>query len=117
MEAKQLEQFRQRLLAEKSKLLAELERINQDIKENTREQYLEGAYEPDVASDVFEQEQTLAEQNYLNYNLSEVEKALLRIEQGNYGLSLVSGKPIPLERLEVLPWATCLVEEAVAQPV
>lgn len=117
MEAKQLEQFRQQLLAEKSKLLAEIERINQDIKENTREQYLEGAYESDVASDVFEQEQTLVEKDYLNYNLNEVEKALQRIEQGNYGISLISGKPIPLERLEILPWATCLVEEAEAQLV
>jgi RNA polymerase-binding transcription factor DksA len=117
MEAKELEQFRQRLLAEKRKLLADLERINQDIKENTREQYLEGAYEPDVASDLFEQEQTLVEQASLNHTLGEVEKALHRIEQGTYGLSLVSGKPIPIERLEALPWATCLVEEAAAQPV
>ena len=34
-----------------------------------------------------------------------------RIADGTYGLSAVSGKPIPLERLEALPYATTLVDE------
>src|SRR5699024_520046 len=105
MEMEELEEFKQLLLAEKSKLLAQLEQTSQDIFENSREQYLEGTDEPDVASDVFAQEQTLLEQDYLRYSLREVERALQRLEQGNYGLSVISGKPIPLERLRALPWA------------
>jgi RNA polymerase-binding transcription factor DksA len=32
---------------------------------------------------------------------------------GTYGYSIVSGVPIPRERLEAIPWATVLVEEKV----
>ena len=32
---------------------------------------------------------------------------------GTYGYSIVSGRPIPRERLEAIPWATVLVEEKV----
>jgi DnaK suppressor protein len=49
--------------------------------------------------------------NQLTKNLRDVTHALKRIQEGTYGLSEVSGKPIPLERLEILPWATCLVDE------
>jgi RNA polymerase-binding transcription factor DksA len=44
--------------------------------------------------------------------LAQVEKALRRIEDGTYGLSEVSGKPIPRKRLEALPTATTLVDES-----
>ena len=37
--------------------------------------------------------------------------ALERMEEGTYGVSEVSGKVIPAERLEVLPWATKRVDE------
>ena len=43
--------------------------------------------------------------------LTLLEEALERIENGTYGKSVVSGKPIPEKRLEVLPWADRLVEE------
>jgi DnaK suppressor protein len=43
--------------------------------------------------------------------LSQVQKALARIEAGTYGTSEVSAKPIPRERLEALPTATTLVDE------
>ncbi|HWE60238.1 MAG TPA: hypothetical protein VHB98_00855 [Chloroflexota bacterium] len=44
--------------------------------------------------------------------LAQVEHALQRMEEGTYGISEVSGKPIPVERLEALPWATTNVEDA-----
>ena len=43
--------------------------------------------------------------------LAQVEHALHRMDAGTYGLSEVSGRPIPLERLEALPWATTTVED------
>ncbi len=46
-----------------------------------------------------------------NALLTLVKEALERIENGTYGKSVVSGKPIPEKRLEVLPWADRLVEE------
>ena len=40
-----------------------------------------------------------------------IDRALARIDAGTYGVSEVSGKLIPIERLEALPWATTLVDE------
>ena len=51
------------------------------------------------------------EQNTLDL-LGKVEHALERIEAGKYGNCEVCGKPIPVERLEVLPYATLCVEDA-----
>jgi RNA polymerase-binding transcription factor DksA len=47
--------------------------------------------------------------------LARVDRALARIVDGTYGVSEVSGKPIPRERLEALPSATTLVDETPAQ--
>jgi len=43
--------------------------------------------------------------------LADVERALRRIEDGTYGVSEFSGKPIPKERLEAVPYAATLVDE------
>lgn len=43
--------------------------------------------------------------------LAQVERALQRMDAGTYGLSEVSGRPIPLERLEALPWATTTADD------
>ena len=43
--------------------------------------------------------------------LEQVDRALEKIDNGTYGLSEVSGQPIPRERLEAAPEAVCTVEE------
>jgi len=43
--------------------------------------------------------------------LEQVKKALARIDMGTYGMSEVSGKPIPIDRLEAVPSATTLVNQ------
>lgn len=39
-----------------------------------------------------------------------IEAALVRIENGKYGFCLKSGKPIPRERLEAIPYALYRIE-------
>jgi DnaK suppressor protein len=51
----------------------------------------------------------------LRTRLGVVERALARIEAGTYGKSVLSGKPIPDERLEADPAAELTIEEARAQ--
>ena len=67
----------------------------------------------DVAVDFLEtqQEQSLlVNQQAL---LTEVQRALKRIEDGTYGYCVVCGQPIPEKRLEALPWAArCVKDEA-----
>jgi RNA polymerase-binding transcription factor DksA len=43
--------------------------------------------------------------------VAEIDAALDRLAAGTYGYSVQSGRPIPHDRLEAIPWATLLVEE------
>lgn len=43
--------------------------------------------------------------------LERIDHALERIERGTYGTSEVSGRPIGLDRLEAVPWATTIPGE------
>jgi len=58
-------------------------------------------------------EEAVADQ--LRDRLAAIDRALARIEAGTYGRSVLSGKPIPEQRLEADPAAEVTVEEARAQ--
>jgi DnaK suppressor protein len=45
------------------------------------------------------------------HRLNLVNRALVKIAEGTYGLSDVSGKPIPRQRLEAVPEAICTLDE------
>jgi RNA polymerase-binding transcription factor DksA len=62
---------------------------------------------------VVERERDLALSAQARQTIADIDAALERIADGTYGYSLVSGRPIPRERLEAIPWATVLVEEKV----
>jgi DnaK suppressor protein len=64
-----------------------------------------------LASDLYQDELDQGLANDLREDLAAVERAEARLEAGTYGLSIESGKPIPDERLEVLPTAERTVEE------
>ena len=66
---------------------------------------------PDKGELIEEEEvdEALAEQ--LRAELEAVERAEKRLEDGTYGFSVESGKPIPAERLELIPWAERTAEE------
>jgi DnaK suppressor protein len=65
----------------------------------------------DRASDTYQDELDEGLANDLREQLEDVERAEQRLIDGTYGLSVVSGKPIPDERLEAVPTAERLVEE------
>ncbi|NWJ46296.1 MAG: hypothetical protein HXX08_10505 [Chloroflexi bacterium] len=113
MDNAQLTALKATLLAEKARLEEELDRLMIDTRENAADQSAEGSPSEmaDIASDVTEQERIMSEREEVRSLLNEIDKALLRFENGTYGLSVVSGKPIPFERLEALPWASKLVGE------
>lgn len=62
---------------------------------------------------VVERERDLALSAQARQTIADIEAALARLKVGTYGYSVVSGRPIPRERLEAIPWATELVEEKV----
>ncbi len=61
-----------------------------------------------------ERERDLALSNSAQAAVDEINEALKRIEDGSYGICITSGKPIPKERLEAIPWAAERVEEKAA---
>ena len=64
-----------------------------------------------LAADLYREEfdEGLAED--LREQLAAVERAEERLSSGTYGFSILSGEPIPDERLEALPTAELTVEE------
>ena len=69
------------------------------------------ADEGDDAIEVYTNEEIESEIERNQDQLMQIDNALRRIAEGTYGYSEVSGKPIPIERLEALPTATTLVGE------
>jgi RNA polymerase-binding transcription factor DksA len=62
---------------------------------------------------VVERERDLALSAQARDAVAEIDAALARISAGTYGYSILSGRPIPKERLEAIPWSSVLVEEKV----
>jgi DnaK suppressor protein len=65
----------------------------------------------DQASDTYQDELNEGLADDLREQLAAVERAEERLAAGTYGVSIVSGKPIPDERLEAVPTAERLVDE------
>jgi len=106
MEAARARELLARERARVERELAELER-----REDRGELADYDQHPADTATELFDDElqEGLAEQ--LREVLAAIERAEQRLRDGTYGLSVESGKPIPDERLEVIPWAERTVEE------
>ena len=66
----------------------------------------------DGGSLAFEMEMDLSIEQNAKDLLEKIEHALVRMQNGKYGICEVSGKPIPVARLEALSYATTRVEYA-----
>ncbi len=66
----------------------------------------------DMGSDNYELENTIGLMDSERKLLREIDDALERIENGVYGICEGSKKPIPIQRLEAIPWARYSVEYA-----
>jgi DnaK suppressor protein len=104
LNAKQIAHFRERLLKERQRILA--------LKQSTA---LDADRQPGMPDphDVGD-EANEATTSDIRIGLSEADQRLLaqiarateRLEAGTYGVSEVTGDPIPVARLEAVPWAT-----------
>jgi len=102
---KQLKYFKEKLLAEKQKVLEEMGDLQQDnLKqsisdasgENSRYSYHLG----DVASLSYGREFSMGLAERQQKYLEQIDDALARVEDGTYGICKVTGEPIDIERLE-----------------
>jgi RNA polymerase-binding transcription factor DksA len=108
-----LEYFRARLEEMRASFQGQVGQIEEDYdleSATPSSSYGAGNHPADEATDVFDRERYRAVENEVGDELRLVEQALQRIEDGTYGICAVSGKPIPVERLEARPMAATLVE-------
>lgn len=115
--AKFLEAQRDLLLAERASLTGQATRLEDEANSLIEDVEMGDVQFDDESGEgdtmVVERERDLALSAQARQTVAEIDEALTRISEGTYGYSLVSGKPIPKERLEAIPWATVLVEEKV----
>jgi RNA polymerase-binding transcription factor DksA len=108
--AEQLSHFRARLEQQREALRAEIADVQGQLAQPDTIVDAVGD-QGDDGNMLFAHEQALDELARLKQTSAQVERALQRLDAGNYGSSEVSGLPIPIERLQALPSATTLVGE------
>ena len=110
-----IHEFKTRLERERARLQKELETIaepNPVVKGDWRatvphfEGDADAEEDPEEAADKFEEyEVRRAQEQSLEGQLAKIDHALQRIEAGTFGLSIKTGKPLPLEQLHANPAA------------
>jgi len=108
----QREELRRTLEAKRAQLLLVL-REHEDSEEERDDQALErDPTDPaDLAESAIEDHDRISMADHNLELLEEVDHALTRLDEGTYGLSEASGRPIPYERLRAVPWARYSAEE------
>ena len=107
----EIKNFKSRLEQERAATIKAIKALGARLTED--DELGETVYDQnDAATLLTDQEETSTERAQLKAVLAQIDGALERIKAGTYGVSEVSGKPIPLERLEALPYATTLVDES-----
>lgn len=110
MNAEQLAHFRKKLLDQRRTVQKRIAGRDSDIMDTVREE--DGVGDTaDSAQRMYDREDAIVSNEIDAQELAQIQKALARLEAGTYGLSEVSGKPIPLARLEAVPSATTLSNE------
>lgn len=101
------ERARELLRAERTRIERALARaVHQDDGEEADDQ------DPsNLGADLYQDEFDEGLRDDLQARLGAVERAEARLAAGTYGLSVLSGEPIPDERLEAVPAAELTVEE------
>lgn len=107
--------LRQRLNEERDRLSHEIDDLQAAAQDYTRavadEDRSYGNHMADDATNTYESERQLALQRNLETVLAEVNDALVRMDDGSYGICVDCGKEIPIERLEARPYVIRCVQD------
>ncbi len=116
---KELDDLRERLLAEKAELQEQLTTIEeQSFAASQSELSGEVSFDEenaDAGSFTFERERDLSIENNVRDLMRKIERALARMDEGTYGICSRCGKPIEKARLKVLPYVDLCIKDAQAQ--
>lgn len=108
--AKELEQFRKMLLSLRDRIVDEIsfltgENLNNSQRDASGDLSNYSLHMADQGTDNFEREFALSLVSTEHDVIYEIDEALHRIENGTYGICEMTGEPIEIARLKVLPYA------------
>lgn len=114
LNAKDLEHFRELLLAKRRELVGDMSSMEREALRSTSGSNLSNLpiHMADMGTDNYEQEFTLGLVQKDRDILREINLALAKIQNGTYGICEGTGKPIGKPRLEAKPWARHGIEYA-----
>lgn len=110
-------EYRKRLEEERARLLHAvgfLEKENPGSVSDELGELAEGGTDNhlgDMASEMYDRELDGGLEEGAQQTLEEVEAALLRIEDGSYGVCEICGEPIGAARLSAIPWARLCIDD------
>src|SRR3989442_10005262 len=116
---KELTELKERLLAERRGLQSQLDEVEESTfatnqSDLTGEMGFDEEY-ADAGTATFERERDLSLVNNLRDLMERIDKALVKIEEGTYGLCDRCGKPIEKVRLKALPYANLCLKDKQAE--
>jgi RNA polymerase-binding transcription factor DksA len=118
MDAEKLTVFKSRLEKEKSRLEKELTYVDSTMATSQSEWSGEGQYEnhmADLGSATFSRESDLSLSIGLHGLMAKVSAALVRIEDGSFGICTYCGRPIEPNRLDAIPYAEYCIEDQIKE--
>ena len=111
-----LDRLRRKLDEEEERLVAVIEEYDKVFTEvnmgSTSAEHSADPLSADGGSLALELEMDLSVLENAKELLAKVNAAQKRMDDGTYGVCVISGKDIPIERLSALPYATTVVEHA-----
>lgn len=114
MDAKEMQMMKTKLLAERERLAADLEALEESTattpKDSSGDLSSYSSHMADQGSDSMEREKAFLFASVKRRRLEEIDSALARIEAGSFGVCESCGKQIPVKRLERMPGASLCVE-------
>ena len=118
LSAKDVQTFRQMLIEKRAQLMGDVGALQDQAfgsSEHAGDESRMPLHMADLGSDNFEHEFTLGLIEGERAVLAEIEEALRRLDAGEYGVCLATGKPIGKARLRAKPWAKYCYEYTLAQ--
>jgi DnaK suppressor protein len=116
---KELDDLRGRLLVEQGELQVQLRTIEEQSFAATQSEISgEVSFDEenaDAGTFTFERERDLSIENNVRDLLRKIERALVRLDGGTYGICERCGKPIEKARLKALPYVDLCIKDAQAQ--
>jgi RNA polymerase-binding protein DksA len=116
---KELDDLRERLLAEQAELQEQLTTIEeQSFAASQSDLSGEVSFDEenaDAGTFTFERERDLSIENNVRDLMGKIDRALVRMDEGTYGICSRCGKPIEKARLKALPYVDLCIKDAQAQ--